>query len=83
MEKKDYHDKMDTLVNDGQTYEVFKRDPMPGLHRKLNSKLLQQKKVDTLDIQRHNRLRCQVSQPPKLYRLPKLHKPGVLYLCVP
>ena len=31
MDKTDYYDKMDTLVNDKQTYEVFKRDPAPSL----------------------------------------------------
>ena len=47
MDKKDYHDKIDTLVNDQQTYEVLKRDPTPALQPKLNSKLLQLKKADT------------------------------------
>ena len=48
-----------------------------ALQRKLNSKPLRIKKADTINIQRYNRLRCQVPQPPKLYGLPKLHKPGV------
>ena len=38
MDKTDYNDKMDTLVNDKQTYEVLKRDPTPALQRKLNNK---------------------------------------------
>ena len=77
MDKTDYHDKMDELVNDKQTYEVLKRDPTPALQRKLNSKLLQLKKADAIDIRRYNRLRCPVPQPAKLYGLPKLHKPNV------
>ena len=77
MDKTDYYDKMDTLVNDKQTYEELKRDPTPTLQRKLNSKLLDLKKTDVFDIQRYNRLRCRVPQPPKLYRLPKLHKPNI------
>ena len=76
MEKSDYYDKMDTLVNDKQTYEELKRDPTPTLQRKLNSKLLDLKKTDVIDIQRY-RLRCRVPQPPKLYGLPKLHKPNI------
>ena len=32
--------------------------------------------VDTFDTQRCYRLTCSVPQPPKLYGLPKLHKPG-------
>ena len=77
MDKTDYYDKMDTLVNDKQTYEELKRDPTPSLQRKLNSKLLDLKKTDVIDIQRYNRLRCRVPQPPKLYGLPKLHKPNI------
>ena len=77
MDKTDYYDKMDALVNDKQTYQVPKRDPTPALQRKLNSKLLDLKKTDAIDIQRYNRLRCRVPQPPKLYGLPKLHKPNI------
>ena len=46
MDKTDYYDKMDALVNDKQTYEVLKRDPTPALQLKLNSKLLDLKKTD-------------------------------------
>ena len=76
MDKTDYYDKMDALVNDKQTYEELKRDPTPALQRKLNSKLLTLKKTDAFDTKRYYRLRCSVPQPPKLYGLPKLHKPG-------
>ena len=44
MDKTDHSDKMDSLVNDKQTYEVLKRDPTPALQRKLNNKLLTLKK---------------------------------------
>ena len=77
MDKIDYNDKMDSLVNDKQTYEVLKRDPTPALQRKLNNKLLTLKKTDKIDFRRYNRLRCSVPQPPKLYGLPKLHKPNI------
>ena len=77
MDKTDYFDKMGALVNDKQTYEKLKRDPTPALQRKLNSKILTLKKTDAFDTQRYYRLRCSVPQPPKLYGLPKLHKPGI------
>ena len=77
MDRTDYHDKMNGLVNDKQTYEELKRDPTPALQRKLNSKLLKLKKTDAIDIRRYYRLRCPVPQPPKLYGLPKLHKPNI------
>ena len=77
MDKTSYNDKMDSLVNDKQTYEVLKRDPTPALQRKLNNKLLTLTKTDKIDFRRYNRLRCSVPQPPKLYGLPKLHKPNI------
>ena len=75
MDKTVYHYKMDALVNDKQAYKELKRDPTPALQRKLNSTLLTLKKTNAIDTQRYYRLRCSVPQPPKLYRLPKLHKP--------
>ena len=63
-------DKMDALVDDKQTYEE--------LQRKLNSKILTlSKKTDAIDTERYYRLRCSVPQPPKLFGLLKLHKPGI------
>ena len=75
--KTDYNDKMDSLVNDKQTYEVLKRDPTPALQRILNNKLLTLRKTGKIDFRRYNRLRCSVPQPPKMYGLPKLHKPNI------
>ena len=42
-----------------------------------DNKLLTLKKTDKIDFRRYNRLRCSVPQPPKLYGLPKLHKPNI------
>ena len=78
IDKTDHHDKMDALVNDKQTYEELKREPTPALQSKLNSTLLTLKKTNLIDTQRYNRLRCSAPQPPKLYGLPKLHKPSFL-----
>ena len=68
---------MVVLVNDKQTYEPLKRDPTPALQRRLNGKLLDLKKTETIDIQLYYRLRCRVPQSAKLYGLPKLHKPNI------
>ena len=66
MDKTDYFDKMNALVNDKQTYEELKRDSTPALQRKLNSKILTLKKTDAIDTRRYYRLRCSVPQPPEL-----------------
>ena len=70
MDKTDHYDKMDTLVNDKQTYEELKRDATPALQRRLNGKLLSLKKAGAFDITRYYRLRSSVPQPPKLYGSP-------------
>ena len=59
MHKTDYHDKMDALVNEKQTYEELKRDPTPTLQRKLNSAsiILTLNKTDAIDTQRYYRLK--------------------------
>ena len=58
MDNKDYTDKMHSLVNDKQTYEPLKRDPTPALQRRLNGKLRDLKKTETIDILLYYRLRC-------------------------
>ena len=78
IDKKDYTDKMDSLVNDKQTYEPLKHDPTPALQQKLNSKPLNLKMTETIDILLYCRLRCRIPQSAKLYKLPKLHKPSIL-----
>ena len=77
MDEKDYTGKMDSLVNDKQTYEPMKRDPTPALQRRLNGELLDLKMTETIDIQLYYRLRCRIPQPAKHYGLHKLHKPNI------
>ena len=77
MDKTDYHNKMDVLVNDKQTYEVLTRDPTPTLQRKLYKKIFSLRQTDVINNPQYFRLRCSVPQPPKLYGLPKLHKPNI------
>ena len=50
-------------------------NPAPKLQKGLNAKLLELKKRDLLSYNRYHRLRCSAQQLPKLYGLPKLHKP--------
>ena len=50
MDKTDYNGKMNSHVNDKQTYEVLKRDPTPALQCKINNKLFTLKKTDKIDF---------------------------------
>ena len=77
MDKTDHHNNMDTLVNDKQTYEVLTRDPTLTLQRKLKKKIFSLKQNDVIYNPQYFRLRCSVPQSPKLYGLPKLHKPNI------
>ena len=77
MDKEDYFDKTFPSANDKETHEPLKRDPTPALQRRLNKKLFDLKKNDTIDIQLYYRVRCRVPQPPKPHGLPKLHKPNI------
>ena len=78
MEKKtDYHNKMDALVNDKQTYEVLTRDPTPTLQRKLSKKIFSLKRIDVINNPQYFWLKCSVPQSPNLHGLPKLHKPNI------
>ena len=47
MDKTDYKDKMDSLVNDKQ-YEVLKLDPTPVLQRKLKTGYTEENRQDRL-----------------------------------
>ena len=62
MDKKDYADKMDSLVNDKQANEPLKRNLTPALQGRLNGRLLDLKRTETMDIQLYYRLRCHVLQ---------------------
>ena len=66
MDKTDYHNKMDALVNKKQAYKELKRDLTPALQCKLNSKLLILEKANTTDTQQYYWLRCSLPQQPKL-----------------
>ena len=75
MDKTEYFDKMDSTVYDKRTYEELTVNPAPKLQKGLNAKLLGLKKRDLLSYNLYHRLRCSAPQSPKLYELPKLHKP--------
>ena len=75
MDKTEYFDKMDLLVNDKRTYEDLTVNPALKLQKGLNAKLLELKKRYLLSYNLYHRLRCSAPQSPKFYGLPKLHKP--------
>ncbi|KAL9978029.1 hypothetical protein ACROYT_G015506 [Oculina patagonica] len=53
MDKTDYYDKMDALVNDKQTYEVLKRDPTPALQLHVDDTFTAVHKDEIDDFHKH------------------------------
>ena len=77
LDKSQYENKMSALLSDTSTYKVLSQDPTPSLQRKMNSQLLQLQRNGSLSIQQYNKLRCSSGLIPRIYGLPKIHKPDI------
>ena len=71
-----YHNKMTSLIESGP-YRTVNKDPTDRLCRKLTDKLLVLKRNGSLDEKTYRKLRPQHKQPPRIYGLPKIHKPNI------
>ena len=71
-----YHEKLTDLLESGP-YRVLKKDPTDRLARKLTNTLLNLKKDNVMDEPTYRRLKPTQKQPPRIYGLPKIHKPTV------
>ena len=77
IDKLEYQDKVDSLLEDQKFYKVLKKDPTPSTERDMNAVLLKLKKEGTIPEPLYRRLRSLGDHIPLLYRLPKIHKPGI------
>ena len=75
LDRQKYDEKLLHLLSDETTYTKLKRDPAPSLERKMNALLLQLQKEGQLPRVLYLRLRSSAGQTPRLYGLPKIHKP--------
>lgn len=74
MNKIDYNNKIENLLNDTNTYKKLKSDPTNIFEKKNNAfvkKILNNKEISTIDAKK---LTIHNSIPPKIYGLPKIHK---------
>ncbi|XP_063955553.1 uncharacterized protein LOC135154175 [Lytechinus pictus] len=71
-----YEDKMTELLSSGP-YKMLKKDPTDRMCRKLTSTLLALKKDKVLDEATYKKIKPTQKQPPRIYGLPKIHKPGI------
>jgi hypothetical protein len=73
LDKEDYYERVNHLISNGP-YQVINKNPLPGMIRDINDVLKTCSHLVTPGI----RYKLYVSNPtvPKLYYLPKIHKPG-------
>ena len=76
MNKEDYAGEMEKILN-GDDYEMVKTNPTPKLEKKLNNMLKGQWEAMEINRIGYDRLRATYSATPKLYGVPKIHKPEV------
>ena len=76
MERDEYDSKMSELLN-STTYKKLKKDPTSAKENKLSRLLKSLEKSKELPSKLYNKLRPSGTQPPRIYGLPKIHKPLV------
>ena len=77
MDHRDYESKLSTMLNDTSTYKKLNRDPSAALEKKMNSLLLQLNRSEQIPDRLYQRLRSSSGVTPRIYGLPKVHKPDV------
>ncbi len=78
MNRSDYIEKMDPILNDTAHFKKIDSDPTPKWEKALNKFLLNKlRKPGLIKNKLYRFLRSSDSRTPKLYGLPKVHKEGV------
>ena len=72
-----YYEKASKLLEDTTTYERLKKDPTSKFSNKLKDTLKRLKETDRLSLEQYRKLYPTVSDVPKFYGLPKVHKKEV------
>ena len=77
LDRKDYINKMETILNNSETFIQLDEDPTIYKEDKLQKKLLHLKNAGFLTDAEYKYVRPVGSQPGKAYGLPKIHKQGI------
>ena len=72
----DYNGKMEEMLGTG-TYGKLRGDPTATQENRLSRKLKGLEKNGEITSALYNKLRPTGSQPPRIYGLPKIHKPDI------
>ncbi|XP_067618090.1 uncharacterized protein DPCoAC isoform X1 [Eurosta solidaginis] len=73
--KMDYNTKMENLLGDKNTYKVVRGDPTNTLQRKNNNIVYELYKGKHISLREKQQLTSTAATAPRLYGLPKIHKP--------
>jgi hypothetical protein len=76
MNRSDYDDKMNELMNDSNPYEKVSKPPFKTIERQLNKRLLQLKREQKLDEHTYKKLHSTDAIPPAIRGSVKHHKPN-------
>lgn len=76
MYKEDYKNKMNKLLEDKTTYKTIRADPTQKLQNKNNKIVTDLFKHEYIDLKLKKKLTCDAAISPRLYGLPKIHKPN-------
>ncbi|XP_062713172.1 uncharacterized protein LOC134290144 [Aedes albopictus] len=72
----EYEEKMEEMLQDTDTYEKISFDPTARVSRKIKAILDDWKENRYIDARTHRKLNVSNCNPPRIYGLPKTHKPG-------
>ncbi|XP_036348048.1 uncharacterized protein LOC118757445 [Rhagoletis pomonella] len=75
--KTEYLEKMEKLIEDRNTYKSIRTDPTNTLQRKNNKIVDELYKGKHINFREKLKLTCTAATAPRIYSLPKIHKPGV------
>ncbi|XP_072021450.1 uncharacterized protein [Amphiura filiformis] len=76
LDKEDYEEKVNIMLNDDKTYEKLKNDPTARYKKKLVSLLTRFKKEEKITVKEYWKLYPTVENTPRMYCTPKIHKAG-------
>lgn len=74
--KDEYNRKMEQLLEDKNTYRTVRVDPTNKLQRENNNIINDLYKNEYIDMWQKRQLICSAATAPRIYGLPKTHKPG-------
>ena len=77
MDKEEYQEKAEALLEDQGTYKALKTDPTSRIKSKMINLLKKIKSEGGIDDIQYKKLYPTGAVPPKFYGLPKIHKSGI------